>query len=175
MAEIKKPESVKLFVGLISGSKEKFFEVEKLLQKKYGKIDFESETISFDFTEYYKEEMGGNLFRKWVSFEKLIGPEELSNIKTQTNSIENKFTVSGKRCINIDPGYLALSKIVLASTKDFSHRIYLSKGIFAEITLNYKQKQFVPLPWTYPDYTSETSTRFFSNVRSKYHSQITNI
>src|SRR5271157_1080432 len=169
MGKIQKPLKVKLFAGLIANSGNKITEAEKLLIKNFGTIDLESPVIPFTFTDYYSAEMGRNLFRKWISFEKQADPEELSKIKVKTNSLEDKFSKLGLRSVNIDPGYVTLSKVVLASTKDFSHRIYLSKGIYAEITLIYKQKEFVSLPWTYPDYTSATALTFFSGIRGILH------
>lgn len=171
MGKIQKPLKVKLFAGLIASSDAKITEAEKLLTKKFGKIGLESPAIPFTFTDYYGAEMGQALIRKWVGFEKLIQPDELSKIKVTTNALEEKFSALGKRAVNIDPGYITLSKVALASTKDFSHRIYLSNGIYAEITLLYKQKEFVSLPWTYPDYKSETALKFFSEIREILHSQ----
>ena len=169
MGKILKPLKVKLFAGLIANSGSIISAAEKLLAKEFGAIDLESPVIPFAFTDYYSEEMGQNLLRKWVSFEKLSQPEDLSRIKVKTNSIEDKFSSGNKRAVNIDPGYVSLSKVVLASTKDFSHRIYLSKGIYAEITLIYKQKEFISLPWTYPDYKSETALKFLSGIRGILH------
>lgn len=137
------------------------------LERKYGKIDIKSEVISFDFTTYYFSEMGCPLKRYWFSFSDLIFPEQLADIKLETNQIERDFSVDGKRRVNIDPGYLALSKLVLASTKDFSHRVYIKDGIYAEVTMRYIKKEFQFLPWTYPDYRTETFIRFISEVRNR--------
>ena len=169
MGKIQKPLKVKLFAGLIAGSENKIAEAEKLLVKNFGAIDFESPVIPFTFTDYYSKEMGANLLRKWVGFEKQASPEELSKTKVKTNTLEERVSKRGPREVNIDPGYITLSKVVLASTKDFSHRIYLSQGIYAEITLLFKQKEFVSLPWTYPDYKSETALKFFLGIRVILH------
>jgi len=166
------PEKVKLFCGLIAVSTDMMKSATQKLVEKYGSIDNESELVSFDYTDYYEREMGGHLVRKWVSFEDMICQEEIAGIKVYTNSLEDVFASESKRRINIDPGFMALSKIVLASTKDFSHRIYLSSGIYAEITLLYKKGAFHPLEWTYPDYKSQAAADFFVKAREMYYSQI---
>lgn len=172
MGEISRPEPVKLFVGIISSSRELIESTIANSEKSWGKPDLYSELISFDFTDYYSPEMGKNLLRQWVSFEALIDPGKIAAIKNETNNIEDASSLSGKRRINLDPGYLDLPKIVLCSTKDFSHRIYLSDGIYGEITLLYKGKEYTSLPWTYRDYQSDTAKKFFEKVRSKYYDQI---
>jgi len=171
MGEIKKPLPVKLIVGLIGKDPPLFEEVEKILEEKFGPSDFATLLIPFQFTRYYEEEMGGGLQRRFLSFKRLIDPEKLPSIKVFTNKLEEKFLLpkSKKRRINIDPGYLSLSKLVLASTKDFSHRIYLGKGIYGEVTLIYHRKEgFSPLPWTYPDYRTSLYQKFFFEVRKLY-------
>ena len=175
MVTIKSAEPVKLIMGIISKSNELTDAAMVMLKQRWGELDNVSQDIRFSFTDYYGAEMGSGLSRLWVSFDKLINPGELAKIKIETNRIEDGFALSGKRRINIDPGYIALSKVVLASTKDFSHRIYLQDGIFAEITLLYKDKRFTALPWSYPDYQSEAATAFLLSARERYHSQITNI
>ncbi len=110
--------------------------------------------------------------KKFISFEKLIEHVSLSDIKIFTNQIESDHLKDNKRKVNIDPGYLTLAKLVLASTKDFTHRIYIGKGIYAEVTLFYQDKNYRGWPWTYPDYKSEISLSFFQKVRSAYHNKM---
>lgn len=172
MGKICSAGPVKLFMGIIAVSEGIIEECKKCLQENWGIIDIESELIPFNFTDYYEKEMGMGLFRKWVSFEKLADPAELAAIKTATNAIEQKYLSGDRRTINLDPGYITLANLVLASTKEFSHRIYLSGGIYGEITLIYKGGKFTPLPWTYPDYQSQTAIKFIEKTREKYHSQI---
>jgi hypothetical protein len=160
-----KPSKVKLFCGFLFADEAVKNEAVEKLEKTLGKIDLESDVIPFDFSSYYKQEMGANIKRVWVSFTKLISEEKLADIKVFTNSVESFFAVDGKRIINIDPGLLRLSNIILATTKDYSHRIYLSKGIYAEITTIYKEGGFVKLPWTYPDYLSKTAENFMIKAR----------
>lgn len=172
MGTITPPEPVKLFIGIISSHNEVTENTITFAEKIFGKIDLSSEIIPFDFTDYYSREMGASLVRQWVSFDSLVDPGKISGIKTETNKIEAASAISGKRRINIDPGYIALSKVVLCSTKDFSHRIYLADGIYGEITLLYKDSEYTALPWTYRDYQSGTAKKFFQGARMKYYGQL---
>ncbi|MCL2143929.1 MAG: DUF4416 family protein [Endomicrobia bacterium] len=163
---------VKLFCGIISADDEITKKAFEELETKFGKIDIKSETVPFDFTSYYNSEMGGDLKRFWVSFESLIFADELAEIKIFTNAVEDGFAVNNKRRVNIDPGYLNPANVILASTKDFSHRIYLSKGIYGEVTVMYQKKDFIKLPWSYPDYLSAPAKKFLLEARAKLMRQL---
>jgi len=169
---IKNSAFVKLIAGLIAAPGVLIEEVLEILAGRYGPIDVRSETIPFTFTDYYAPEMGNNLLRQWVAFERLVSPDALGDIKIATNGIENDFLLNNARQVNIDPGYLTQANLVLASTKEFSHRIYVGHGIYGEVTLIYKGKSFTPLPWTYPDYQSDAALRFLNAARSKYQLQL---
>ncbi|MFH1857217.1 MAG: DUF4416 family protein [Candidatus Omnitrophota bacterium] len=171
MAKARNPENVKLIIGLIS-KKEYLESVIGILKKKIGAIDFYSDVFNFTHTDYYFKEMGSPLCRQFISFKKLVSPVCLWKMKRFTNKLENKFLKEGRRQINIDPGYLNFSKLVLASAKDFAHRIYLNKGIYAEITLIYQNEEYQKLEWTFPDYASETYRRLFKEVRNIYAKQV---
>lgn len=175
MGKITAPRLVKLIVGMLSSHPEIFPQVDSLLSVEFGSLDYISELLPFTHTEYYEEEMGGNLKRRFVSFERLAEPGSLSNVKCFTNRVESRFAVEGKRRVNLDPGYIAASKLVLASTKDYYHRIYLDKGIYAEVTLHYQKGGFLPFPWTYPDYKSEEYRRIFNKIRNLYLKQLKEI
>lgn len=174
MAKPQEAGKAKLFVGMISGFPEIFTEAAAILQTKFGAVDMESEIFPFDCTDYYRKEMGGNLKRKFSTFEPLVGQEQLSEIKIFTNSVEEKF--AGKygfaRPVNLDPGLLLASKIILASCKDFSHRIYLARGVYAEVTLQFFKGGCKLLPWTYPDFRKEEYHSFFLEVRKRYLKQL---
>jgi len=142
------------------------------LESLIGKIDYKSPLYDFTFTDYYDDEMGENLKKQFLSFEKLIMPDQLADIKNSTNEIETKYSIEGKRTVNLDPGYLEESKLILASTKNFSHRIYLQDGIWAELTLSYASGEFVTHPWTYPDYPTELAYDFLRKTREIYISQL---
>ncbi|MCD6506047.1 DUF4416 family protein [Candidatus Poribacteria bacterium] len=177
MGEPKPHPPVKLICGMISAHKELFDKAASLLQEKFGSIDLKSYIIPFNFTDYYAEEMGENLKRIFISFQKLIWPEDLAEIKLQTNQLERKFLYPGteRRMINLDPGYVAAGKLVLATTKDHSHRVYLGKGIFAEATLRYYKGSFRPWEWTYPDYRTEEYIQIFNQIRKIYMRQLREI
>lgn len=172
MGVIKEPSKVKLIFGLISSNEKIFLDVEKVLSNKFGPIDFSSATLAFTFTSYYNQEMGEHLKRKFISLERLIKPDSLSDIKLFTNKLEAKFSNNNKRRINIDPGYISSGKLVLASTKDYSHRIYLKNGIFAETTLFYENNSFNPMKWTYPDYRTKEYIDIFNNLYKIYFKQL---
>ncbi len=172
MGKIQKEIPVKLICGFIFSKEDLFKNAAKKLAKKFGKIDFVSVALPFDYTNYYEKEIGKDLLRKFISFQNLISPARLSPVKLFTNKLEKTFSVAGSRQINIDPGYVSSSKLVLATTKDYSHRIYLSKGIFVEITLEFKGNGFMFLPWTYPDYKTDSYRQIFNKVRSKYLTQV---
>ena len=175
MGKILPNKPVKLIIGLIFKDEEILSKVLTILCRYFGKTDFASPSIPFNSTDYYTAELGTSLFRKFVSFNKLIPTDSLVKIKILTNKIENKFSTQSKRKINIDPGYINLAKLVLASTKDFAHRIYLGHGIYAEITLSYKKKSFEPNDLTYPDYRLPNYIQMFNQIRDIYACQIKEI
>ncbi|MEO0130751.1 MAG: DUF4416 family protein [candidate division WOR-3 bacterium] len=168
MGEIRTPQKVKVVVGYITQDVNLIEEVDKILFPFLGEGDLKSEVIDFNFTAYYKEEMGENLKRQWVSYKNLVMPDFLPDLKIKTNEIEDKFKENGKRRINIDPGILTLNNFILATTKNYAHRIYLRKGIYAEVTLIYQNKKFNNLYWTYPDYQKDFFHNFLLKVRKIY-------
>lgn len=166
MAEIHEPHKVLAFAGLIFFKEFNPDSALEHLNELLGRVIKKSEIIPFTHTTYYNKEMGENLLRQWVLFEKLIYPDLLIELKHKSNEIENRFlNENGGRKINIDPGLISLSNIILTSTKNYSHRIYLGKGIYAEVTLIYKDHQFRPLEWTYPDYREAKALQFFNEAR----------
>ena len=173
MGKILKTQPVKLIIALIFRDKLSYSKARKILSRKFGSIDFESPNLNFNLTNYYEKEIGRDLFRRFISFDKLISPDALPRIKVLTNKIEKKLSYRKGRTVNIDPGYLDMAKLVLASTKDYMHRIYLGRGIFAEVTLSYQGKSFRPWDWTYPDYRTEGYIRIFNHIRHAYSQQIT--
>ena len=170
MGSIHFPKPVLLFMAVFSADPAAFGWTRKRAESQWGMLALESEPFSFEtFTDYYAPTMGETLPKRLWAFENLISPERLPKIKRLTNDWETEFKseaiCSVQRPLNIDPGYIDLGKLILASTKDHAHRIYLSEGIFAETTLVYTQKQWKPLPWTYPDYKSAGYRGFLIQCR----------
>lgn len=159
---------VKLVIGVLTENKGLSSDVGAVLVDRFGPVDMVSPWMPFSDTSYYEGEMGGPLFRRMVSFSRLVDPGTLADIKLWTNALEDGFAEAGKRRVNLDPGLLALSRFVLASAKDFAHKIYVGQGIYADLTLIYSAGAFHPLPWTFPDYTESSMIHFLTDVRRRY-------
>ena len=174
MGKIKRYPPVKLIVGMITADINLFELAGQKLCERFGEIDFHSAVMPFNYTDYYNNEMGKNLQRQFISFKTLIPADRIIEAKIFTNELEEQFFFKNtqNRRINLDPGYVSASKMVLASTKDHAHRIYLGKGIFAEITLRYYQKNFQPWEWTYPDYRTKEYIDIFNQIRKIYMQQL---
>jgi len=168
----KKYPPVKLVVGMISGRTSLFAAAQRELIAHFGPVDYESALMAWEFTDYYSKEMGENLLRKFIAFERLIEPERLAEIKLCTNQLEGRFSEGGSRRINLDPGYVDSAKLVLATTKNRDHRIYIGQGIFAEVTLHFRGKSFQGWEWTYPDYATPEYIAIFNQIRGLYRKQI---
>lgn len=172
MGKVIPHKKIKLIFGFIYNNQDILNKTEILISNKYGPIDYHGKQIEFSHTDYYNEEFGDNLKRKFISLKRLLSPENIYKIKLLTNKIEHKFSTRDKRTINIDPGYLTLAKLVLLTTKDHSHRIYLRKGIFAESTLKFNNGTYAPWETTYPDYRSADYIQIFNEIREIYKKQL---
>lgn len=155
-----------LFVGVLASSEELLNEALTSLTNTYGPLCERSTITPFTYTDYYNEEMGAQPYRCYLLFENVIDPSTLATIKIATNELEEHFAVDGKRRVNIDPGLLSLSNLVLATTKNRAHRIALWAGIYAELTLIYYNHSYQSLPWTYADYKSEEVVTLLNQWRS---------
>ena len=168
------PLPVKLVCGLLY--KEEKWRSQALvdLQTEFGNIDFQSDSFDFRFTDYYFKEMGEPLFRQFVSFHRLMDPADLAVIKVWTNSLEEKYSsLAGQsRVLNIDPGYLNMTAFILATSKNYAHRIYLGKGVFAQQELLFERKKVQTLDWTYPDYRSFEYQETLRKIRDIYATQL---
>ena len=171
MGTIHDHQPVKLFVGMLAGEPMWFETAERALVERFGPVDLAGDVWSFTQTDYYASEMGEGLLRKFLAFEQLIAPEAIVEAKHVSNAIEadlaRHITDGPARPVNLDPGYVDLAKVVLATTKDFAHRIALGRGIYAEVTLNYRHGEYAPNRWTYPDYQTPEYTRFFLALRER--------
>jgi len=175
MAKIKPFSPVKLICGIIAAKEQVFHVAEDVLIERYGSIDKKSPFFPFNYTDYYEKQMGKNLKRRFISFKQLMSPERLSEIKICTNILEEEIKKefnAEQRIVNIDPGYLNASALIMATTKDFAHRIPLQKGIYAHLELLFGRKQVRALSWTYPDYKAEDYHPFFLESRRIYLEQI---
>ena len=174
MGKTKAPPDAKLIIGLIYKHAAVKDKVLGILRTHFGEMDFLSRELDFNWTDYYYPELGRPLKRLFVSFKQLISQGKLSGIKVYTNKLEKRFLHKYKRRINIDPGLLNLGKVVLATTKDYNHRIYLGSGIFAEVTLFYKDGTYRPWPWAYPDYQSKEYIAILNSIRKLYQERVEN-
>ena len=178
MGHPRNPIPVKLFVGMLSPEVGLFDICRELLCAEYGPTDHRSETLRWDVTNYYRDEMGSGILRKFIFFERLVDPGMLSSVKLLTNSIEARFSVTSgttvRRRINLDPGYVTEAKVVLASTKDFSHRVYQGDGIYAEVTLHYstRKRTFLSFEHTYPDFRTKESLDLFNKAREMLRTKL---
>jgi len=172
MSDPQPAEAVKLIASLFSGDRRLLDDAVQILSERYGRADFISAPAPFDYTDYYVKEFGGSLIRRFVAFERLIRPESLPEIKQWTNALEGRLSAEGQRRVNIDPGYLAKAHLILATGKGYTHRPYLRDGIYADLTLTYRDKAFHPLPWTYPDYAGGEVIAMLSRIREKYLLQL---
>ncbi len=169
MAKIRPPLPVKLFIGLLSSDRALLDRCASLLQDRYGPLDFRSPEALWDHTDHYAPELGNGLLRTFLFFQELIDPGDLPEIKHFTNSIEERFTAAAegpaRRSVNIDPGYLTEARVVLASAKDYAHRVYIGRDIYAEATLLFRDGSFRVRDHTYPDFRADTVIRMFNGMR----------
>lgn len=171
MSEPVIPPKAKLFIGVIFNSNELLAALEKILLKKFGEIDYRSRNIPFNHTKYYSD-MGSGQLKVLLSFKKLIKREDIVEIKLYTNKLEKRFAEEKKRKLNIDPGYLTLSNVYLATCKEFFHRAYLRKGVYLENEYRFMAKHYQSWEWTYPDYQKPEYLFFFHEIRRLYYNQI---
>jgi hypothetical protein len=172
MSDPQPAEAVKLIASLFSGESRLLDDAVHALSEKYGKVDFISAPAPFAYTDYYRKEFGGSLIRRLVAFDRLIRPDSLPDVKLWTNSLERRLLAEGRRRVNIDPGYIAKAHLILSTGKGYSHRPYLRDGIYADLTLIYRNKAFETLPWTYPDYAGGRMIGMLTRIREKYSLQL---
>jgi len=175
MWKLNKPEPVKLIIGILACDQKALDATIEMLDAKFGPIDADSPTWPFSQTDYYENETGSEILKKFVSIEKLICPGKLAGIKIKTNKMEaalaKTLNLSLSRPVNLDPGYIEPSKLVLASAKNFAHRIYIGKKIWAEVTLSYSNG-WKAYDYTFPDHTEDRYHDFFSQARTKLNQQL---
>jgi len=174
MSRPQEAEPVKLIMSLFAIDRDVLRDIVSCLIETYGVTDFISGLLPFEYPSYYAAEMGPSLMRRFVSFENLIRPESLPDVKNLTNGLEDRFAVAERRTVNIDPGYIAKAHLILATGKGYTHRPYLRDGIYADLTLMFSHKTFSTLPWTYPDYAEKSCIEMFNKIRARYVEQLRN-
>jgi hypothetical protein len=172
MGMARRPAPVKLIAGLLASSDELLGEARAALSRRFGPLDGLSTPSTWNLSDYYCDEMGDVIHRQFVSFEELIAPEKLAGAKQVTNEMENAWRTGAGRRVNVDPGYIATAKLVLASTKDAAHRVYLRSGIYAEATLHFSRGSFQPYAYSYRDYAAADAIAFFNEARARYLLQL---
>ena len=169
MGDISEPHPVLLIVGAFSRHPAALDWAVERAAAAWGPVSLSSPRFAFTETDYYEPTMGPGLTKCFWAFQRLIDPADLVEIKRQTNAWESEYAGIGEpaepRPLNLDPGYLTPAKLVLASTKDHAHRLYLSRGIYAEVTLFYKDRRWQHRDWTFPDYRRDDYQQFFSECR----------
>lgn len=168
MSQTQPPLPVKPVVSMLLAREDLGTAVVARLSEHFGPPDLVGPWWPFTTTDYYTPEMGPHLGRRLVSFLHLADPGQLAAWKVFTNGVEERFTLGGRRVINLDPGYVTRERLVLATGKNFSHRIYLAQGIFGDLALLYSRGAFQPLPWSYPDYARGELPALLKSVRQKY-------
>jgi hypothetical protein len=176
MWKLQAPKPAKLIIGILAADEECLKAAVEAINAMFGKTDFLSDIWPFDQTNYYKDETGENILRQFVSIEKLVDPGKLSKIKHKANKLEQKLAKLSAsdllRPVNLDPGVIEPSKLILATTKNYSHRIYIGGKMYAEVTLIFDKGSWCPLPYTYPDYRQDCYHDFFSKVRTRLLEQL---
>jgi len=172
MGAPKVPKLGKLMMSLISAEGDFMMNAVADLKSIYGEVDLLTDLLPFDFTRYYDEEMGFPLVRRFIAFRELVAQEALADIKVQTNGIEQRYSRDGCRRVNIDPGILSTDNLVLATTKGCAHRPYLRDGIYADLTLIFRNRSFRALEWTYPDYRQGEVIELMNALRRSYVAQL---
>lgn len=179
MGQIKPPAPVKLIVGMLSATEPLFAAAQEQMATLWGPIDVIGTVLDFANTDYYTKEMGPNLLRRFVAFAELIDPGQLAQIKHTSNALEEQLArteigvaAEVARPINLDPGYIDPSKLILATTKNYSHRIYIGGSMYAEATLHYHKGKWLGWPYTYPDYAGGTYDEFLNQTRQRLMEQL---
>jgi len=176
MWKLKAPKPVKLIIGILAADHQCLHTAVEAIDAKLGKVDLVSDVWPFDHTNYYNEETGEHILRQFVTTERLIDPGKLAKIKHRTNKLEQKLAAKLAlplpRPANLDPGIIEPSKLILATTKNYSHRIYIGKKMYAEVTLFFDKGSWRPFDHTYPDYRQQCYFDFFDKVRKRLVEQL---
>lgn len=171
MAETLQVPPVKLIVAALFVQSENLAQAMELLEQQYGAVDYASDEFDFIAQHYYAAEMGLPIKRKIFSFAGLVDAAALAEIKLATNAIEQKLAHAGSRTVNLDSGYLDFDKLVLASMKRNAQKIYLGKGVWADMNLMYAKGSFTSFAWTFPDFAQGIYDKSLLRIREIYKTQ----
>lgn len=167
------PVPAKAVLSVLSSQWEHFWtELLPKLEELLGAIDYQSPLIPFTQTSYYNQELGTPITRRLLSFVQPLDMDKLPGIKLATNALEEQWTHNGSRLFNLDPGYITQERLVLATGKNFSHRIYLGQGIWADLTLIFHKGDWFDLPWTFPDYATLEIKNHLTLIRNLYKNSL---
>jgi hypothetical protein len=169
------PSPAFLFFNIFSKKKDLIIQTLNEIEQYYGEFCWITSFFPFTSTHYYEKEFGNNLIRVIAALYNFIDQDRLLETKKFSYHLESKFSENKKRLVNIDPGMITAERLVLATGKNFTHRIYLGEGIFADLTLIFQKNSFRTLSWTFPDYGSKEFISFFNNARDTYLRRIQNI
>ena len=172
MAQPEKPLPVKYFIAVLFNEVEKLLKAKKELTARWGPVDFEGKDQAFDATDYYRPEMGEPLYRRLLAFEPLYPPTLIVSMKLECNEIESSFSLNGKRTVNLDAGYLDHNKVLLASAKEAGQKIYLDRGIYADLSGRYKAGKYRPFEWSFPDFKDGRYDEELLEIRKLYMRQV---
>ncbi len=172
MSTLHEAEPVKPVASIFSADRAALAEAARRLEERTGCFDYVSEESFFDRTDYYEPEMGSGLVRRFFAVEELMDPMGLVGLKVFCAGLETELSVDGRRRVNIDPGYVSPERLLLATGKNFTHRVYLGRGVYGDLTLMYQNGCFQVLPWTYPDYATEIVRRTMADIRAKLMEQL---
>ena len=168
------PVPVQLFVGILYSQKQLLDKALSLLYDEFGETGVKSREYRFNVSDYYVKEMGSPIYRCFYSYKRLIDPGSIALIKIKTNEIEDRIAEGSNRKVNLDPGYLDYDKVVLPSAKYNGNKVYLEKGIWADLTLFYSKGRFTPYPWSFPDFKTGMYEEFFLELRTQYKKAVLN-
>lgn len=176
MWDVCPPKPVKLMCGILACDAKALAVARRRLETELGAMDLVSEVWPFDMTDYYARQAGPEILRQFVAFAELSDPGRLAEIKHTTNRLERELSEQlGRpwpRPVNYDPGFVEPSKLVLASTKNFAHRVYIGQGMYAEVTMTYVRGTWESFPFTFPDFKSGRYDRFLNQVRQRLTEQL---
>jgi len=172
MAETRAPFPVKYFIAVLFHEHEAFEKSKASIVERWGAIDYEGADHLFDVTTYYESEMGTPLYRRIVTLETIRSPKEIVDMKLECNAIEAGLVVNGKRAVNLDAGYLDHNKVLLASAKEAGQKVYLDKGIYADLAGRYKDGCYRPFEWSFPDFKDGRYDSELLIIRTSYLKQI---